>query len=1031
MSSLGNDQNRPYWRSLEELEADPAAAEALTEEFPANADELTDPLSRRNFVQLMGASLAFAGVAGAGCRRWEKEKIEPLSRRPDDYIPGVPKKYATAMPINGAAESVVVTSFEGRPIKVDGNPDHPLSGTGSSTFAQASVLNLYDPDRSRSVRRGDTASTWQEFESELKTTFKNAAANGGKGIAVLSEAVLSPSLAMLKEGISDLPEAKWYEWEPLTRDNERAGTKAAFGGQAAHARANLDKANVIIALDCDLLVEHPAALAHSKGFAARRRPTPSNPDMSRLYAIESMFTSTGAVADHRLPIRSELILPFLMAVDAKVNGTQAPAAKFLSDKKVAAFVDTIATELNANKGAACVMVGHNQPAEVHALAARLNFDVGAISANPQEEGVVVYLNDLDAARESHAEAIKACVNDMNAGSIETLIILGGNPAYNAPTDLDFGGALSKVKTSIHLSAYDDETSEKCTWHLPRAHYLESWGDHLTYDGSYTLQQPIVEPLHGGKSELDVLVMLIPRKGGLTVVRESFNLIAGRIFRDTEKAWRQTLHDGFINGVHFSAPSQVTSRPSFDNPTLTAGQLGELAGGNTVEVVFTRSPHAYDGRFANNAWLQETPDFMTKLTWDNAALIGPRTASDLGISHGDKVTVSAGGRTLEMAAFVMAGQAPNSIAVSLGHGRTRVGRVGGMSYNDTDGSGFDTYKLRGSEGLYIVPGGTIAKSGGKYMLASTVDHWQMDAMGRKGIDQRLPQLVREGTLEEYKKEPNFANHGKHAPHYWQHGSLWKEHEYNGYKWGMAIDLNTCTGCNSCMVACQAENNIPVVGKDQVARSREMHWLRIDRYFKGDKNDPEVVHQPVTCMQCENAPCEQVCPVGATVHSSEGLNDMVYNRCVGTRYCLNNCPYRVRRFNFLDWHNNLGKPENKVRKLLFNPEVTVRSRGVMEKCTFCVQRIRAVTIPLRNSEVKDGAPPELADGAITTACEEACPTNAIVFGDLNNPKHRVAQQSDEKQTPRNYKMLAEYQNKPRTVFLARIRNPNPQLVARLKA
>ena len=1032
MSSLSNDANdRPYWRSLEDLEADPAANEMLAQEFPDNADELDDAVSRRNFVQLMGASLAFAGVAGAGCRRWEKEKIEPLGTRPDDYTPGVPKKYATAMALNGAAEALVVTAFEGRPIKVDGNPDHPLSASGSSAFAQASILGLYDPDRSRTVRRGDTASTWVEFERELKAAFKDASAKGGEGIAVLSESVVSPSLAMLKQSITDMPNAKWFEWEPLTRDNEREGTKAAFGGQPAHAIANLDKAKVVVTLDCDLLVEHPAALVHSKGFATQRRPSAGNPEMSRMYAVESSFTSTGAVSDHRLPLRSELILPFLMAVDAKVNNSAAPGSKFLSDKKVAAFVDSIAEELKSNKGASVIMVGHRQPPAVHALAARLNFDIGAISANPQQQGVVTYLNDLDPARPSHAEAIKTCVAAMNAGSIHTLLILGGNPVYDAPADVSFADALAKVQTSIHLSDYDDETSEKCTWHLPRAHYLESWGDHLTYDGTYTLQQPVIEPLHGAKSELDLLVMLISREGGHTVVRQSFDLIGGRIFRDTDAAWRQTLHDGFIKGIHFAAPATVRSRPSVDNPTLTASQLGDIALAGNIEVVFTHSPHAHDGRFANNAWLQETPDFMTKLTWDNAALISPRTADDLGIKHGDMVKVSVGGRELEIAAYVMAGQAAYSVAISLGHGRTRSGRVGGMTYAAAKTSGFNAYLLRSSEALYVVNGATIAKAGGKYKLASTVDHWQMDKIGQQGMDERLPELIREGTLEEYKATPNFATHGKDAPHFWRHGSLWTEHEYTNYKWGMAIDLNTCTGCNACMVACQAENNVPVVGKDQVAKSREMHWLRIDRYFRGDPNDPEVVHQPVTCMQCENAPCEQVCPVGATVHSREGLNDMVYNRCVGTRYCLNNCPYRVRRFNFLDWHNHDGKAENKVRRLLFNPEVTVRSRGVMEKCTFCVQRIKAVTVPLRNDEVKDGTPVELADGAIKTACQEACPSDAIVFGDLNNPKHRVAQLHDNKQTPRNYMMLEEYQTKPRTAFLARIRNPNPKLVARLKA
>jgi Fe-S-cluster-containing dehydrogenase component len=1038
MSSL----NHGYWKTMAELEAGGVAAGPAHDlpddlgalEGPADAGDdgdvnapVIDPLTRRNFGKLMGASMALAGVAGAGCHRYDREEIVPLSRRPEDMIPGVTEQYATAYDFVGHAQALVATSYEGRPIKIDGNPDHPFTGGGvdqatashggSTAFAQASILHLYDPDRSTSVAHAGKGATMDDVVAELA----KLRTQDGKRIRVLSEASSSPTALALRQRLVDaMPGLMWHEWEPVSFDNEREGMKLAFG-KVVRPLFHLDQCQTVVALDCDFFTEHPASLRYARDFARARRPEDAATRgwMNRLYAIESTYTPTGVMADHRLALRSDQILPVLLGIEAALTGGAAPSAQVLGEKRVVPFVKYLAEDLKKTSGKAVVLVGRKQPAIVHAVAARVN----ALIAGANLE----YLEDPAPDRPTHVAAITQLVKDIGAQQVDTLIMIGGNPVYDAPADLAFGDALGKVANSIHLSEYKNETSLKATWHVPRAHYLEAWGDGLTWDGTYTLAQPLIAPMYGGLSTIELLALLLgeqTRADGL--IQRSLEQVAGH------PPWREAIHDGFVRKSQL-ATAQVTPA-ALPAITLTAAQQGPSnAGDGTLEVTFIPSSSTWDGRFANNAWLQETPDFLTKVTWDNVALIAPDTARGLGISSQKMIRIKVGDRSVDMPALVMPGQAKSSIAVVLGGGRTAAGQVGNKA-GEYKGGGFDAYRLRTSSGVDIIGGGAVSKASGSYRIATTQDHHDIregmgladgpGGVGDGGAKAFIAKLVRETDVATYAKpdydaeeELTYFHHhtadGKGERGY----SLFEEKEYNGYKWGMSIDLGSCMGCNACVVACQSENNVPVVGKKQVMTNREMSWIRIDRYFKGSLDEPEVVSQPVTCQHCENAPCEQVCPVGATVHSSEGLNDMVYNRCVGTRYCLNNCPYRVRRFNFFNYHKEFADARNRVRKLLFNPDVTVRERGVMEKCTYCVQRIQGAKIKAKNERRT------LQDGEIKTACQSACPTEAIVFGDLNDPKSRVTRRQGER---RDYELLGELNDKPRTHFLARVRNPNPDLV-----
>ncbi|HEX7838391.1 MAG TPA: TAT-variant-translocated molybdopterin oxidoreductase [Kofleriaceae bacterium] len=1044
---LGNLPPTPvhgYWKSLRELEGKAAFQVGRTgHEFPPGADQpAKDPLSRRNFFHLMGASMALAGVGA--CQRYEKEEIVPLARRPEDQTPGLAQQYATAWELGGVGHALLATSFEGRPIKLDGNPEHPfasggiVTGTerhaGCGAFVQAAILDLYDPDRSQypTADHGN-GSSMEAFRAVLPQLRAGLATTH-----ILSEATSSPTVRALRTRLI-AQGVRWYEYEPLSWDNERTGTAMAFGGRPARPIARLDRAETIVALDCDLFLEHPAAMKYSRDFARSRRQngTLGIGKMNRLWAIESTFTNTGAMADHRLALRAELGLPLAMALDARLAGGTEPSAEFLKEPRIEKYLKVLVEELRHNAGKAVVIAGRRQPPEVHALVARINQAIGAPGQT------LDYVEDPDGDRPAHLRAITELTRAMAAGQVGALIMLGGNPMYDAPADLDFAAALKKVKTSLHLHEHRNETSLASAWHVPRAHFLEAWGDVRTWDGTISVAQPLIAPLYGGLSVIELLSLLLgEEKGGEELVRA--------VHKDLgyEAGWKQSIHDGFVPGTAY--PAVQPTPLAFPLPPLSPSQHGgSLRTNGDLEVVFCQSSFTYDGRFANNAWLWETPDFITKVTWDNYALVGASTATGLGLENDTMIRVQIGERSVELPCYTIPGGAKGSIALVLGGGRTAAGRVGG---NGARSVGWDTYKVRTTAGWHYATKATVTATGTPYTLANIQEHWDIrtgiggrpeikhdeTSVNAEGLAERLPELIREATqkaLDEDKRwraeEPEaFFNDLTNAGNQDRPGeggySLFKEKDYQGHRWAMAIDLSLCTGCNACAVACQAENNIPVVGRKEVINNREMSWIRIDRYFKGSIEEPQVVHQPIACQHCEQAPCEQVCPVGATTHSDEGLNDMAYNRCIGTRYCANNCPYKVRRFNFLDWNKEWRDARNKVRRLVFNPEVTVRMRGVMEKCTFCVQRIQNAKIRAK-AQIRAGQRPgsvngPLPDGEIETACQQACPTEAIVFGDLSDKDSRVSRLHEDR---RSYALLPETYTKPRNRFLARIRNPNPAL------
>ena len=973
-----------YWRSLEELEGSDAFRDALKRSHPNQEWNALPPATRRQFLQLMGASMALAGLAGC---RWPKENIVPFAR-PAGYMPGVPERYATALETAGVATGVLVTSYDGRPIKVEGNPSHPLSRGATDAFAQAAILELYDPSRSRALVRRDAerlAPSWEDFAGFARTRLER----GGAGFRVLAEASSSPSLARLREKLlATYPGTRWYEYEPLGRDTEREGARLAFG-RPLRTHLALDRAAVIVCLDADPLMTHPSAVRHARDFASGRKP--ENGSMSRLYSLEAIYSVTGTVADHRYAVPSSEIaavaahLALALSESGAIDPSFAPAlAGITAGAPRRPFVETIARDLMANRGRGVVVAGERQPAEVHALTHVLNAALGNAGQT------VRYTEDPEPARVPHAAALASLASEMRSGAVETLLVIGGNPVYDAP---EFGAAMEKAGTSIHLSLFENETSRKCGWHLPRAHAFESWGDARADDGTVSIVQPLIEPLYDGRTPVEVLSMLVdpgPWRG-YNIVRETFAQASGGVLDET--SWRKALEDGVVPG---SAYAEVTPAP-------TGAHLGEFAGpakDGGLELILTTDHKVHDGRFANNAWLQELPDPITKVVWNNPALIAPATAEELGVRSDDVVAIKAGEREIELPALIVPGQAPGTVAVALGYGRTAAGEVG-------NGVGANAYALLATSGAFVVGGATVRRTGRRHVLATTQSHHIIDRVGQESMQKRSRQLVREANIEEFRRHPEFV-HGE-------------EHERKdvqlydppvsygeGHQWGMAIDLNSCTGCSACVVACQAENNIPVVGEDQVRRGREMHWIRIDRYFQGEPDDARVAHQPMMCVHCENAPCEQVCPVTASVHSAEGLNEQVYNRCIGTRYCANNCPYKVRRFNWFNFHKDLTQ----IEKMAFNPEVTVRGRGVMEKCTYCVQRIEGVKI----AAIRENRP--IADGEVVPACAQACPTRAIVFGDLNDPESEVRRLH---RNSRAYEVLGEINTRPRTRYLGKVTNP----------
>ena len=990
------------WRSLEAVAETTEFKDYLHREFPTNASEWLDPVGRRSFMKLMSASMALAGVTA--CTVQPTELIVPYVRQPEEVIPGRPLFFATAMSLGGVASGVLVESHEGRPTKIEGNPEHPASQGATDLFAQGSVLTLYDPDRSQAITQLGEIRPWSAVIAAVRSGLSAQSATKGAGLRILTETVNSPSLAAQIQQVLQLqPNAKWIQWEPMPRDNARAGARTAFG-EYLEPVYDLSKADVILSLEADFLSSEGASnLRYARQFAGRRKVEDSADNLNRLYVVESNHSVTGGRADNRLPIKSSQIEAFARAVAQQVGVTGVTGTVPAGSE---AFADAVAKDLTAHRGRAVVMAGDSQPPAVHAIAHALNAALATVGTT------VSYLPTPEIVPSEQHAALRELVTDIEAGRVQMLVIVGeSNPVLSAPADFKFAEAMGKVAVRVHSGLFFDETATLSHWHVPATHYLEAWGDARSFDGTTSIVQPLIQPLYSGKSAHEVIATLSdrPERNGYDVVREYWMASgvgqAGGVIPTAaaptapalpaqpvsaastfEQHWRKWLHDGFIAGTAF-APSAAVVAPD------VATRITASAAVEGVEINFRRDETIYDGRFANNGWLQELPRPVTKLTWDNAAVMAPSTAEANGLHTGDIIAIQHDGRTLNIPVWITPGHAREAITMSVGYGRTKAGRVG-------NGAGFNTYALRGSAAPWY-GAATITKTGDTYDLVGTQDHWSIE--GRN--------IIRSATLEEFKAKPTFVKEMEHLK-LDQRISLYADKEYQGDQWGMAIDMNACTGCSACIIACVAENNIPVVGKDQVKRNREMHWLRIDRYFAGNLDTPDTYYQPMPCQQCENAPCEVVCPVSATVHSDEGLNDMVYNRCVGTRYCSNNCPWKVRRFNFL-LYQDFNTPQFKLQR---NPDVTVRSRGIMEKCTYCVQRINAARI---QSKREDRA---IRDGEIVTACQAVCPTEAIVFGNINDPNSKVAKL---KSSPRNYTTLDDLNTRPRTTYLAAVRNPNPAL------
>ncbi len=984
-----DDLGRPrFWRSADELHGtgpflDPQ--EFVWPEFTAEADQPPGEPSRRTFLKVMGASLALAGLYG--CTRRPEEKIVPYVRQPEQLVPGVPLFFATALTLGGYARGVLVESHEGRPTKIEGNPDHPASLGATDVFMQAEILSLYDPDRSQVVTHDGDISNWDSFLAALEAQMRQKRATGGAGLRLLTETITSPTLAaQIRDLLKQFPRARWHRYDPIGCDNARAGATAAFG-RDVRSVYHFDRADVIVSLDSNFLLEDPGSVRYAWEFINGRRVRNTKRQMNRLFVVEGTPTITGAMADVRLTIKASQIELAARALAHAIGA--APESGRLS-AEASKWVEEAAAALDAHQGKALIVAGESQPPAVHALAHWLNQQL----TNPGK--TVEYLEPVEAPG---ASSLIELLEDIDSGSVDTLLILGGNPAYDAPADLHFTQRLSKVPLRAHLSRYNDETSYHCHWHLPESHSLESWSDARAFDGTSTIIQPLIAPLYPSKSAHELLAAVAgkPSLSGYESVRNHWQAQHGS--DDFEDFWQKTLSSGVVAGSA-ARPVQVSAKAPLP--------MSEPSSGTGFEVAFRPDPCIWDGRFANNGWLQELPKPLTKLTWDNAVLMSPADMKAQGLTNGQIVELRSEGRSVTGPVWPLPGQPRGALTVHLGYGRTRAGRVGG---NQQERRGFNAYLLRTLSNRWTLPGVQLSPQSATQELACT-QHTQL-------MHGREHDLIRVEEIGAYDKAPKPR---KKVPL-----TLYPEYPYKGNAWGMVIDQNACIGCNACVIACVSENNIPVVGKDEVARGREMHWLRVDAYYGGeDEASAEGPYfQPVPCMHCEKAPCEVVCPVNATVHDEEGLNNMVYNRCVGTRYCSNNCPYKVRRFNFYQYQDD----KTEQFKLMRNPDVTVRSRGVMEKCTYCVQRINAGRIEAKKNEaamvdaktlqereaLRTRATQAIAQ--IQTACQQACPTDAIIFGNLNDPHAPVTHLRSE---PTNYVLLEELNTQPRTSYLPRFRN-----------
>jgi len=1093
---------RQYWRSLDEFAATPEFRARLEREFPQGAAELEgDEMSRRGFMKFMGASVALAGLSLTGCRRPELH-IVPYSKGVEWQIPGNALHYATSMPRRGGAIPLIATTYNGRPTKLEGNPNVPGYNGATDIFGQAAILDLYDPDRSKvvlkAVERGTdyTEATWEDFWEEFVILRRDYLKNGGEGLAILAEPSTSPTRERLRlELQKQFPKLLWAEYEPW------AGNPALYH--------DFEKADVILSLDADFLGASEGTVQTIAGFAAgRRRLGKTQETMSRLYVVEGRFSLTGGMADHRLRLPSSSIGGVATLLASKLGVAAGNSFAAFSDSAVDAWVTAMAADLAGAKGRSLVICGSQQPPQVQELVAQINAALGNkdVTVHPQfvPRTISAGIGDL--------------AGQITHGAIKTLFVLGGNPSFNAPAELGFDALLGKVEQVIRLGSHVDETSATSTTHIPAAHFLESWGDSVDYRDVYLCQQPLILPLYAGISEIEILAELagLPKAQGAEHIQETFRTISSNapIFGPAfDQAWHKFVHDGVSVAASYPIPGGLAGMFSMGTTMgvqKPAAQSPRPLQPDEYELNFVLG-NVDDGRYANNGWLQELPDTVTKLTWDNALLISPKTAANLGItilppngSDADVVGTDSSprtsnaynaidpltaypmvkvttpdGRSLELVALIAPGQHDQTLTLALGYGRVAPRLTEEARKNVTaslrvaDGVGFNAYQLRTSATPGFVTGVKLEKVEGKtYPLAITQEHNSMEGRG----------IVREASLDKYHSDPAFVQEigiDKDTPQgelkgYQNFESGYAnpplnshDHQPDRPAWGMVIDLNTCVGCNACVVACQAENNIPIVGKFQVMRGREMHWIRNDRYFASDNppnstdpsylDDPQMLIQPMACQQCENAPCEPVCPVNATVHNEEGLNVMAYNRCIGTRYCANNCPYKTRRFNFFNYNDRpiqnveldlpllgkthvgelyLGPLAGKDGPLTYkgspesialqkNPNVSVRIRGVMEKCTYCVQRIEEAKIKQLRKSNEGGAGSgdiTLPTDSFKVACQQVCPAEAIVFGNMNDPNSKIV---PAKADERNYGVLAYLGTRPRTTYLGRVRNPNPAM------
>jgi len=1061
-----------YWRSLEEYADTKEFEELVHREFPSLASEWLGDLSRRNFLKVMGASLALAGLGVAGCSRGPDEAIVPYVYPPEDVVPGKPLFYASAMPLSGFGHGVVVEQHEGRPTKIEGNPDHPSSVGATNVWMQASILSMYDPNRSQTPRRRGEVSSWSTFLKDLDQWVRDHGGREKIRVALLTQSVTSPTLyGRIGEVRKAYPNLHWYQYEPAGYGNVTAGAQQAFG-RPVNTVYDFSKAQRILSLDGNFLLEDPGSLRYARQYIQQRRvkfrpgdgtdrnsitqtgrlpggieaQVPTADTMSRLYVAESTLTITGAKADHRLPLKAGQIADLARLIAAQLGVAGGNVNSDLRSPEIDQWVAAVAKDLQSHGGRSLVVVGDHQPAAVHVLAHAINAKLGNVGST------VFYTEAVQYEPVDPFQSVKDLAAAMNGGQVDLLVMLGGNPVYDAPVDLGFEKSLDKVPMRVHLASHYNETSFLCHWHIPQSHYLESWGDVRGHDGTASIIQPLIAPLYSSQSDLQVLGAMIGKVdiSDHEIVRAYWQGQWKQQGVEFEKAWEAVLRNGVIPGTAAN-PIQV----QLQNPAVAGG--GGAANANDrqsggIEIVFRRDNSVWDGSFANNGWLQELPKPLVKLTWGNAAMISPWMAAEMlkiapadhpENANGQVVELSYRGRKLRLPVWVMPGQPRESVTVHLGYGRTRAGDVG-------DGVGANAYLLRTIDAPWFDNGLTISATGEQVRMACTQNHQVMH-----GRD-----IVQSATIDEIRKDIATTSAepveltGHREPHeesgnrtvgltvVSEDESLYPEWPYTGYKWGMVIDQTACIGCNSCVVACQSENNIPVVGKEQVLREREMHWLRIDTYYGPDResmevlSNPDTMFQPMLCQHCEKAPCEVVCPVGATTHSEEGINEMTYNRCVGTRYCSNNCPYKVRRFNFLQF-SDISTPS---LKLMRNPEVTVRSRGVMEKCNYCIQRIDHARIDAKKKWVADKESggqtakrgrvhpedQELPPIDLVTACQQSCPTEAIIFGDMNDSETVVQRMKEtEPYTHLNYGVLVELNTQPRTTYLKRLKNPNPEL------